>query len=372
LVTSNQHPVSSIQFPVSSFQQPVSGTKNLVTGGGGFLGRYIVEQLLARGDDVTVFARGAYPELEALGARVVRGDLQDAEAVKRACAGMDVVFHVAARAGMWGPWDDFYGVNVTGTQNVIAACRANGVPKLVNTSSPSVIFDGTPQEGVDESYPYPTHYESPYPHTKAIAEQAVTAAHGADAQGVPLLTVSLRPHLIIGPRDNHLLPGLLARAKTGLLPQVGDGTNKVDLTDVEDAARAHLLAAEALTPGSPLDGPPGHGRMYFISQGEPVNLWAWIRALLRTLDLPEPRLRLSLEAARAAGAALEKLHTILHRPGEPRLTRFIASELAQSHYYDISAARRDFGYVPQRNMTEVTARVTAWVREVDARSARRR
>ncbi len=335
---------------------------SLVTGGGGFLGRYIVEQLLARGDAVTVFARGAYPELEALGARVVRGDLQDADAVKRACAGMDVVFHVAARAGMWGPWDDFYGVNVTGTQNVIAACRAKGVPKLINTSSPSVIFDGEPHEGVNESYPYPARYESPYPHTKAIAEQAVIAAHNPD-----LLTVSLRPHLIIGPRDNHLLPGLLARARTGLLPQVGDGTNKVDLTDVEDAARAHLLAADALEPGSPLAGPPSHGRVYFISQGEPVNLWAWIRALLRALDLPEPRLRLSLQTARAAGAALEKLHTILHRPGEPRLTRFIASELAQSHYYDITAARRDFGYVPQRSMAEVTEEVVQWVRDKEER-----
>ncbi len=327
-----------------------------MTGGGGFLGRYIVEQLLARGKAVTVFTRGAYPELEALGARVVRGDLQDAEAVRRACAGMDVVFHVAARAGMWGPWDDFYGVNVIGTRNVIAACRANRVPRLVFTSSPSVIFDGKPHTGVDESYPYPTHYESPYPHTKAIAEQEVIAAHGP-----ALLTVSLRPHLIIGPRDNHLLPGLLARARTGLLPQVGDGTNKVDLTDVEDAARAHLLAADALTAGSPLDGPPGHGRVYFISQGEPVNLWTWIRALLRALDLPEPRLRLSLKTARALGAILEKLHTVLRRPGEPRLTRFIASELAQSHYYDISAARRDFGYVPQYTMAEVTGKVIRWV-----------
>jgi nucleoside-diphosphate-sugar epimerase len=355
LVTSHEQPVTSTQYPQPKTHNPKLRT--LVTGGGGFLGRYIVEQLLARGDDVTVFARGAYPELAALGAQVVRGDLQDAEAVKRACAGMDVVFHVAARAGMWGPWDDFYGVNVTGTQNVIAACRANGVPKLVNTSSPSVIFDGKPQEGVDESYPYPAHYESPYPHTKAIAEQAVMATHSPD-----LLTVSLRPHLIIGPRDNHLLPGLLARAKTGLLPQVGDGTNKVDLTDVEDAARAHLLAADALAPGSPLDGPPGHGRMYFISQDEPVTLWPWIRALLRDLGLPEPRVRISLSAARAAGALLEKLHTTLHRPGEPRLTRFIASELAQSHYYDISAAKRDFGYTPQHTMAEVTARVAAWVK----------
>ncbi len=335
--------------------------KALVTGGGGFLGRYIVEQLAGRGDEVTVFSRGAYPELAELGARVVRGDLQDADAVKSACAGMDAVFHVAAKAGVWGAWDDFYGVNVVGTQNVIAACQAHGVPKLINTSSPSVIFDGKPQEGVDEAYPYPAEYESPYPHTKAIAEQVVAAVHGPN-----LLTVSLRPHLIIGPRDNHLVPGLLARAKTGLLPQVGDGTNKVDLTDVEDAARAHLLAADALAPGSPVDGPAGRGRVYFISQGEPVTLWPWVRGLLRELGLPEPRVRLSLAAARAMGAALEKAHRALHRPGEPRLTRFLASELAQSHYYDISAARRDFGYAPQATMAEVKAKLVAWIKKQDA------
>ena len=326
--------------------------KALVTGGGGFLGRAIVEQLLARGDDVTSFSRGAYPELEALGVRVVRGDLQDADAVTRACAGMDAVFHVAAKAGVWGPWVDFYGVNVVGTQNVIAACRANGAPKLINTSSPSVIFDGASQEGVDESTPYPARYESPYPHTKAIAEQAVTEANGAG-----LLTVSLRPHLIIGPGDNHLLPGLLAAARAGSLPHVGDGTNRVDLTYVEDAARAHLLAADALGPGSPVAG-----RVYFISQGEPVVLWPWIRELLAELGLPAPRLRLSPGVARAVGAALEAVYRALPLRGEPRLTRFLAGELAQSHWYDITAARRDFGYAPQLTMAEARARVVAWLK----------
>jgi len=329
----------------------------LVTGGAGFLGRYLVEQLLVRGDEVTVFTRGVYPSLAKMGARLVRGDVQDAGAVAGACAGKDVVFHVAAKAGLWGPWEAFYGPNVAGTRNVIAACREHGVRKLVNTSSPSVIFDGTPQEGVNEAYPYPAHYESVYPHTKALAEQLVTQANDAS-----LLTVSLRPHLIIGPRDNHLIPALLARAKTGLLPQVGDGTNKVDLTYVEDAARAHLLVADALEPGSPVAGPPGEGHVYFISQDEPVVLWPWIRQLLREMDYPQPRFRVSLPVARAAGGLLEGLHRLLRLKGEPRLTRFVASELAQSHYYDISAAKRDFGYAPQLSMDEARAELVAWLK----------
>ncbi len=323
--------------------------KTLVTGGGGFLGRYIVEQLLARGDEVTVFARGDYPDLAAQGARLVRGDLQNAAAIRTACYGMDVVFHIAALAGHWGPWEAYYGANVTGTENVIAACREQGVPKLVNCSSPSVVFDNTSQEGVDESYPYPQTYESPYPHTKALAEQRVTQANGPN-----LLTVSLRPHLIFGPRDRHLMPALLRAARGGLLPQVGAGTNRVDLTYVEDAARAHLLAADVLTPGSPVAG-----AVYFISQDEPVTLWPWIKDLLARLDYPTVRLRVSLRMARALGGASEALYRGLRLKGEPRLTRFLASEFAQSHWYDISRAKRELGYQPQFTMAEALEKTLA-------------
>jgi nucleoside-diphosphate-sugar epimerase len=162
-----------------------------------------------------------------------------------------------------------------------------------------------------------------------------------------LLTVTLRPHLIIGPRDNHLLPALLRAASRGVFPQVGDGTNRVDLTFVEDAARAHLLAANRLEPGSPVAG-----SVYFISQDEPVVLWTWIRNLLSRLKYPPIRLHISLPVARSLGAALEFLYRHLPLKGEPRLTRFLASELAQSHWYDISRAKRDLGYHPQVSMDE--------------------
>lgn len=330
----------------------LTAMKALVTGGGGFLGRYIVEQLLQRGDAVTLFARSHYPEVEALGARGIQGDLRDRHAVTAACQGMDVVFHVAAKAGLWGPREAFYSVNVVGTEHVIAACRKAGIPRLINTSSPSVIFDGSAQESVDESAPYPETYESPYPETKALAEQRVTAASGPD-----LLTVSLRPHLIFGPRDNHLFPSLLARAKEGQVPQVGDGTNRVDLTYVEDAARAHLLADAALTADPSLGG-----SVYFISQDEPVVLWPWIRDLLAKLDLPPIRQRIPLPVARAAGRMMTAAHRLLRLRGEPRLTPFLASELAESHYYDISRAKRELGYRPQYTMAEAKAKTVAWFR----------
>ncbi len=311
--------------------------KTLVTGGGGFLGRYIVEQLVERGDDVTVFARGAYPDLEKIGVRLVRGDLQDRQTFRDACTGIEAVFHVAAQAGIWGTWESFYQSNVVGTQNVIAACQAQRVPKLIFTSSPSVVFDNRPHVHSDESLSYPERYENFYSHTKALAERDVIKANSAD-----LLTVSLRPHLIWGPRDPHLLPRLIARARAGQLMQVGNGDNLVDITYVEDAARAHLLAADALEPGS-----AAAGSVYFISQDEPVNLWSWVHDLLKKLDIPPIKRRLSLRTARTIGAALETTYRLLRLPGEPRMTRFLASELALSHYYNITRAKHDFGYQPR-------------------------
>jgi nucleoside-diphosphate-sugar epimerase len=321
-----------------------------VTGGGGFLGRYVVEQLLERGDRVTVFARGAYPELEALGAQLIQGDLADAAAIENACAGVDVVFHVASKTGYWGPWEAYYRTNVTGTENVIAACLAQHVPKLVYTSTPSVIFDNRPHRGCDESLPYPDTYQNNYAHTKAMAERAVLDANGSDG----LVTTALRPHLIVGPGDRHLVPRIIARAGTGKVPQVGEGTNQVDLTYAGDAARAHLLAADALERGSPVAG-----SVYFISQDEPVNAWQWIDELLAALDLPPVRKKVPLWLALAASSALELAYETLPLEGEPRLTRFLANELALSHYYDISRAKRDFGYRPRLDMQTVTEKVIA-------------
>lgn len=324
----------------------------LVTGGGGFLGRYVVEQLLEQGDDVTVFARGHYPDLGQAGAKLIRGDLQDADAVTTACAGQDIVYHVAAQPGVWGRWEDFYGANVIGTKHIIQACQQQGVPRLVFTSSPSVIFDNCAHENVNEDYPYPQKYENFYSQTKAISEQMVVAANSAQ-----LLTVSLRPHLIWGPRDTNLLPRIIERAKAKQLIQVGDGKNKVDITYVEDAARAHLLAAKALQIGSKVAG-----KVYFISQDEPVVLWPWLEEFLGRLDLPSVQRTLPLSRARLIGGLMEIAYSLLRLPGEPRLTRFMASELAKSHYYDISRAKADFGYAPQYSIAEATAKTVAFLK----------
>ncbi|HTU25343.1 MAG TPA: NAD-dependent epimerase/dehydratase family protein [Pirellulales bacterium] len=313
----------------------------LVTGASGFLGQYVAEQLAARGDTVRVLVRRDVPELAKLGIEIARGDVRDPEAVRQAAQGVEVVFHVAGVAGIWGPWQHYYATNTLGTENVIAACRREGVGRLVYTSSPSVTFDGTPQCGVDESGPYSERWLCHYPHSKALAEQAVLAANGPE-----LATCALRPHLIWGPRDHHLVPRLLARARAGRLRRVGDGTNRIDMVYVENAAAAHLLAAEALAAGR------AGGKAYYISQGEPVNCWQWIDELLALAGLQPVKRSISFGSAWRVGAACEAIYTLLGIKSEPPMTRFLASQLAESHYFNLDAARRDLGYVPAVSTAE--------------------
>ena len=315
----------------------------LVTGGGGFLGLYIVEQLVARGDRVRVLCRGKYPQLDDLKVESIVGDIQGPAVVANACAGIDTVFHVAAVSGIWGPWEHYHGINTIGTENVIAACRTHNVPRLIYTSSPSVIYDGRDHWNADETLPYPEHYLCHYPHSKALAERAVLASNGRNG----MATVALRPHLIWGPRDNHLIPRLIARARAGKLRRVGTGENLISMSYVENAAHAHLLAADRLAPGSPVAG-----QAYFINEPEAVNLWNWINRLLALAGLRPVTKSISPRAAYAAGALLEKAYSLLHWSGEPPMTRFLAQQLSGTHSYDISKATRDFDYRPLVSVDE--------------------
>ncbi|MBX9622235.1 MAG: NAD-dependent epimerase/dehydratase family protein [Gemmataceae bacterium] len=314
----------------------------VVTGGGGFLGGAVVRLLRRRGRAVRSFTRTAYPWLDELGVEQSLGDLSDPAAVERAVAGAGVVFHVAAKAGVWGRRADYVATNVTGTENVLAACKKHGVRKLVYTSTPSVVHGGGDLEGADESAPYPKHFEADYPETKAVAEKAVLAADGPE-----LATVALRPHLIYGPGDPHLIPRVLERARAGKLRRVGTRPVKVDVTYIDNAADAHLLAADRLDIGSPAAGKP-----YFISDGRPVDLWEFINAVLAEAGLPPVARAVSAWKARLAGRVLETAHRWLWLPGEPAMTRFVAGQLAASHWYDISAARRDLGYDPKVSTDE--------------------
>lgn len=315
----------------------------LVTGAGGFLGRYIVERLLSRGDRVRALGRIRYPELQSLGIEFVQADLRDRDSVVDACRSVEMVFHTAGITGLGGRWKDFYQVNTLGTRWIIEGCRRHGVGRLVYTSSPSVVFDGNDQCGVDESAPYPRRWFSHYAHSKALAEQEVLSANGQNG----LLTCVLRPHLIWGPRDRSLIPKLLDRARRGRLVRVGDGTNQIDTTYVENAADAHIQAADALKPDS-----AAAGKAYFISQGEPVNCWEWINKQLALAGLPPVRRSVSFATAWTLGACFEVAFRVLGLRSDPPMTRFLAAQMARSHYFSIARAKADFGYSPAISTAE--------------------
>lgn len=318
----------------------------LVTGVSGFVGLKLAQRLLAQGCQVSGICRKKRPDLEKLGIQMIYADLADAIAIRAACEGKSTVFHVAAKVGIWGRYQDFHAANVEGTQAVINGCRDFAVAKLIYTSTPSVVFNGRSLAGHDESLPYGTNIPCPYPTTKVIAEKAVLAAH--DQAPGHLKTVALRPHLIWGDGDPNLVPRVLEKARAGRLRIVGDGSNRVDLTHVDNVVDAHLLAEAALD--RPENNPDG--KAYFISNGEPVQLWNWINELLESQEIPAIQGHISLANARRLGAALELVWKTLRLKGEPPMTRFVASELAKDHWFDISAAKRDLGYQPRITMAE--------------------
>ena len=328
----------------------------LVTGATGFLGSHLLARLRAAGRAVTIVSRSPRPALEAQGMRVVVGELHDPAVCREAVRGAATVFHVAARVGIWGPYNDFYRDNVVATRCLLDAARAAGAARFVHTSTPSVVYNGRDLAGADESLPLTTSCPSPYPLTKALAEHEVLAAHSLSFR-----TCALRPHLIWGIGDPHLVPRILARAAAGRLRVVGTGENLVDMVHVENATDAQLQAEQAL--GSGAGAGPAGGRAYFITNGEPVNLWRWIDGLLVALGRPPlPARRIPLGLASALGAACEATWTVLPLRGEPPMTRFVAAELARHHWFSIAAARRDLGYAPRVSMAEGTAALVAHLR----------
>jgi nucleoside-diphosphate-sugar epimerase len=269
--------------------------------------------------------------------------------VDEAANGCDAVIHAAAKAGVWGPYQEYFKTNVLGTQNVLNACRRRGIAKLVYTSTPSVAFDGTDQNGVDESAPYPRKYLADYPRTKAIAERLVL-----DATGPALATVALRPHLLWGPHDTQLVPRILDRARSGKLRIVGSGDQMIDATYVDNAAHAHVVALDALSPDAACTG-----KAYYITNGEPMPIRDVINGILNAAGIPPVTWHISPAVAFAAGTVLEAAFRALRRADEPPMTRFVARQLATAHWYDIGAARRDLGFAPAVSMQEGFKRLAA-------------
>jgi nucleoside-diphosphate-sugar epimerase/glyoxylase-like metal-dependent hydrolase (beta-lactamase superfamily II) len=307
----------------------------LVTGATGFLGQHVVAALRARGTPVRALGLelDVGLKLAAAGVDFRPVDLRDRTAMIAACRGVEKVIHSGALASAWGDYEDFYAINVHGTENVIAGCRAHGVRRLVHISTCSVLAEVRPLLNLDDTRPIPAEFLSYYAQTKALAEQRIHAAQEAG-----LATVILRPRAIYGPGDRALLPRLTDAIKRGRVLLIGDGETLVNVTHVSDMTRAILLA---------LDASRAVGRTYAITGGEDVNLWDIARAIAERLGVPPPRRRLSAAAALWLGRAMEVVWGALQIRREPPLTRYKAAMLAYSQTLDISRARAELGYEPK-------------------------
>lgn len=328
----------------------------LVTGYGGFLGAAVCRQLIAAGFKVRGLARSSYPELEKLGVEAIAGTVTCPETCQRACADCNAIVHTAAKAGVWGAWSEYYQINTLATTHLLDAAIGNRVTAFVHTSSPSVTFDGQHQSGVDESAPYPSRWLCYYPQTKALAEQAVIAA----AKTGQLVTCALRPHLIWGLGDPHLFPRVIERTRSGRLRRIGSGENLIDVVHVDNAARAHVLAVEKLLQGDQ----QLNGQAFFITDGRPVACWEWVSRIICTAGLEIPKSSISFATAYRLGAILEAVYWLTGRQSEPPMTRFVAAQLAQDHYFSIDKARKLLGYAPAVDVDSEFQRCETWLQKL--------
>jgi len=315
--------------------------KTLVTGGGGFLGSSICRQLLGQGHEVVAFQRSAASHLESPGIQIIRGDVTDISALREAAKDCAAIIHTAGKAGLWGEQLEYQKINVEGTANVIRICQDLSIRNMVHTSSPSVVHSGGDIENGNESLPLAEHFTSPYPATKALAEKIVLASNRDG-----LRTVALRPHLIWGPGDPHILPRLAKKVRAGVLALPGP-EKVIDTIFVENAAQAHVLALQELQGKARCAGKP-----YFITNNEPLPQGEIIQKLLAAIGIKVKIRSVPTGLARAVGAVCEFSWRFLPLPGEPPITRFAVDQLGTAHWFNISAAGRDFGYRPKFSIAE--------------------
>lgn len=314
----------------------------LVTGGGGFIGMALIKRLNAEGHRVTSYSRREYPLHWALGISSIQADITNLESLEEACKDKDIVFHLAAKVGIWGKYDEYYATNVTGTSNIIKASRKQGVKGIVFTSASGVVFDGSDLEGIDETYPYPEKHGSHYTATKAMAEKMII-----DANSDRLRTISLRPHLVWGPYDSHLIPGILRRASSGRLRRIGNKEHFIDTTYIDNMVDSLILAAKALESNS-----DATGRNFFITNGEPARVWDFVNSIIQIAGHGPVQKKIPEKVAMTAAGFAEWSHKFFNIHSEPFMTRFAIRELCTNHWFDITSAKEVLGYEPRVSYAE--------------------
>jgi nucleoside-diphosphate-sugar epimerase len=280
--------------------------------------------LRERGVEVVGLARsdGAARAVEALGARVVRGDLDDRAALEAGMAGCDVVVHAAAYVDDHGPRDAFFRVTVTGTEHALAAARGAGVARFVHVSTEAVLADGKPIVQADETVPRTPNPIGPYPWSKGLAEDRVLAANRDG-----LATVIVRPRFIWGAGDTSLLPKIAERVKAGRFAWIGGGRHATSTCHVDNVVEGILLAAERGAPGE----------IYFLTDGPPVEFRGFLSDVLATYGARPGDRDLPRWLARTIAAMTSWM-------ARPPITRTAVALIGQEVTVVDAKARRELGY----------------------------
>ena len=312
--------------------------KVLVTGATGFLGKYVVKELVAEGYFVRAFGRN-----KAVGQSLVsdqveffKGDLSSKQAVEEACKGVEMVVHAGALSTVWGPWESFYQANVLGTQHVLEASRTNKIKRLVYVSSPSIYAAPKDQIGIkEEDAPTENHLNN-YIKSKILSENLFPAY-----PDVP--SIILRPRGLFGVGDTSILPRVLKLSQKIGIPLIKEGKQLMDMTCVENVALAIALALKA---------DRAEGQVYNITNGEPTPFKELIEEALQGLELPIRYKKLPAFLLGGLASSLEVLYRFLPLKGEPPLTRYTYYLLRYSQTLDISKAREELGYKPRISIKE--------------------
>jgi nucleoside-diphosphate-sugar epimerase len=318
----------------------------LVTGAAGMLGRAIVSQLVERGKTVRVM--DIEPAIDNR-ADIIVGDVRDAEAVRKACEGIDTVIHTAA--AVWDPKLPpaiYYDTNVVGTQLIIDTCIQLGIPRLVYTSTMDVIMDGKHGHHLaDESLPYPADYTKmdQYAYSKMLAEQAVIKANGQT-----LSTCALRSAGMYGPGDKYHVPNIIKNAKHGMNIRLGNGKAQFSHVFSGNVAYAHILAAEHLAPDSPVAG-----QIYFITDHDTGNFFDFMNPYLEQMDIPVPKISIPRGPANFLAWFAERF--------SPRsnFNRYSIYCICVDHTFVHDKATRDFGYQPIFSAEEAFEITLEWL-----------
>lgn len=336
----------------------------LVTGGSGFLGSAIVRELLDKNpvletSSITLFDLREPDGIVDPKVNFVKGDVCDPRALSDACKGIDLVIHSAAIVD-WGthPESEVYAVNVTGTENVIRACREQGVRFLVFTSSLDAIYTGRPMVNIDETVPFPTVHPNMYCRSKELAERAVAGANSGS-----LKTVIIRPSDIYGEGDPYHIGSLVGMARGGFYVRLGDGKTKSQHTYVGNVSHAHLLAAKALMN----DRGEVAGNAYFITDGPGSNFFRFFDRIVEGIGyrIWPKNFWIPRKIAYAMGAFSECV-ALLVRPVKkvnPKFSRFAVTYTCTDFTFSSDRALRDFGFTVKYSETEALERTVSHFRK---------